>query len=61
MFKTNNIVVKKTNHSSSKISYKELTYKIKKSMSDIGYHYNIIINEYNDYVNLRKQSHIFFV
>ena len=61
MFRTNNIVVKKTNHSSSKISYKELIYKIKKSMSDIGYDYNLIINEYNDYVNLRKQSHIFFV
>ena len=59
MFRTNNIVVKKTNHSSSKISYKELIYKIKKSMSDIGYDYNVIINEYNDYVNLRKQSHIF--
>lgn len=59
MFRTNNIVVKKTNNSSSKISYKELIYKIKKSMSDIGYDYNIIINEYNDYVNLRKQSHIF--
>ena len=59
MFRTNNIVVKKTNHSSSKLSYKELIYKIKKSMSDIGYDYNVIINEYNDYVNLRKQSHIF--
>ena len=59
MFRTNNIVVKKTNNSSSKLSYKELIYKIKKSMSDVGYDYNIIINEYNDYVNLRKQSHIF--
>lgn len=59
MFRTNNIVVKKINNSSPKLSYKELIYKIKKSMNDIGYDYNIIINEYNDYVNLRKQSHIF--
>jgi len=41
------------------ISYSEVIDKIKESMSDIGYNYNLLINEYNDIAELRKQGHLF--
>lgn len=41
------------------ISYSEVISKVKESMSDIGYDYNLLINEYNDIADLRKQGHLF--
>jgi len=43
----------------SNISYLNLINDIRSNMSEVGYDYNLIIKEYNGYVKLRKQGHVF--
>ena len=42
-----------------KINYLKLINTIRSNMSEIGFDYNFLIKEYNDYVKLRKQGHVF--